>query len=47
MSSERERNMELEIGKQICQADLKTMENEKQLREYRRERFGKEMREAW
>ena len=39
--------MDLEIGKQICRADLQTMENEKQLREYKRERFSKEMREAW
>jgi len=47
MSSERDRKMELAIGQKICEADLQNVENDKQMRQYKRECFSKEMRECW
>jgi hypothetical protein len=35
------------MGIEMCRADIMTAENDRQLREYKRERWGKEMKEAW
>ena len=38
-SNEAERNFDLEIGRQICKADMRCVEKEKQLLNFKKEQF--------
>lgn len=46
-TSVREKSRELAIGQEICRMDKETAKNERMMRDFKRERFSKAMREAW
>ena len=46
-SNERERDEDLEIGREICRADQLSVEKEKQLLKFKKEQFCKETTTAW
>ena len=46
-TSVRERSRELAIGQEICRLDKETAKNEQMMRDFKRERFSKAMRDAW
>lgn len=46
-TNEAERNTDLEIGREICRADLRSVEKERALLNFKKEQFKNEMTQAW
>jgi len=43
----RERSRDIAIGQEICRLDMQSVNNERAMRDFKRERFSKAMRDAW